>query len=36
MGLIGVRLAPGVRVSLSSRGVRAHVGPRAARVHAST
>lgn len=33
MGLIGVRLAPGVRVSLSSRGVRAHVGPRAARLH---
>lgn len=33
MGLIGVRLAPGVRVSVSSRGVRAHVGPRAARLH---
>lgn len=33
MGLIGVRLAPGVRVTLSSRGVRAHVGPRPARLH---
>ena len=28
-----MRLAPGVRVSVSSRGVRAHVGPRAARLH---
>ena len=33
MKLIGVRLAPGVRVSVSTRGVRAHVGPRAARLH---
>lgn len=33
MRLVGVRLAPGVRVSISSRGVRAHVGPRAARLH---
>lgn len=29
----GVRIAPGVRVSASSRGIRAGVGPRAARVH---
>lgn len=34
MALLGVRLAPGVRVSISARGVRAHVGPRVARVHA--
>lgn len=33
MRIIGVRLAPGVRVSVSTRGVRAHVGPRAARLH---
>ena len=33
MRLIKVRLAPGVRVTVSTRGVRAHVGPRAARVH---
>jgi hypothetical protein len=29
----GLRIAPGVRVSASSRGLRASVGPRAARVH---
>jgi hypothetical protein len=29
----GVRIAPGVRVSASSRGIRAGVGPRGARVH---
>lgn len=28
-----MRLAPGVRVSMSPRGLRAHVGPRGARVH---
>src|SRR5262245_25748550 len=32
MGL-GIRLMPGVRVSVSSRGVRTSLGPRAARVH---
>ena len=30
---IGLRIAPGVRISASSRGIRAGVGPRAARVH---
>ncbi|HEX5493967.1 MAG TPA: DUF4236 domain-containing protein [Mycobacteriales bacterium] len=29
----GVRIAPGVRISASSRGIRAGIGPRAARVH---
>src|SRR5689334_1754194 len=29
----GIRVAPGVRISASSRGVRAGIGPRAARVH---
>ncbi len=34
MGLFGsVKVAPGVRLSLSPRGMRAHVGPRAARMH---
>jgi len=32
-GFFSVRLAPGVRVSASSRGLRAHVGPRGARLH---
>ena len=32
-GFFSVKLAPGVRVSASSRGLRAHVGPRGARVH---
>jgi hypothetical protein len=32
-GLLSFKLAPGVRVSASSRGVRARLGPRAARVH---
>jgi hypothetical protein len=31
-----VRVAPGVRISASSRGVRAGIGPRAARVHVGT
>jgi hypothetical protein len=30
---IGIKIAPGVRISASSRGVRAGIGPRAARVH---
>lgn len=30
---LNVRVAPGVRLSASSRGLRTHVGPRAARVH---
>jgi hypothetical protein len=29
----GIRVAPGVRISASSRGVRAGIGPRAARIH---
>lgn len=29
----GVRIAPGVRISASSRGIRAGIGPRAARIH---
>jgi hypothetical protein len=29
----GIRIAPGVRISASSRGIRAGVGPRAARIH---
>lgn len=34
MGLFSsVRIAPGVRISTSSRGMRAHVGPRLARLH---
>ena len=32
-GLFSMRLAPGVRISATSRGLRAHVGPRTARVH---
>ncbi len=32
-GFFSVRLAPGLRVSASSRGLRAHVGPRSARLH---
>ena len=32
-GFFSVRLAPGVRISASSRGLRAHVGPRGARLH---
>jgi hypothetical protein len=35
MGL-GFRIAPGVRISASSRGIRAGIGPRAARVHVGT
>ena len=31
--LFSVKLAPGVRISASSRGLRTHVGPRGARVH---
>jgi hypothetical protein len=31
-----VKLAPGVRVRVSSRGVRAGIGPRVARVHVGT
>jgi hypothetical protein len=30
---IGIRIAPGVRISASSRGIRAGLGPRAARIH---
>lgn len=33
MGLFSLKLAPGVRLSVSSRGPRAHLGPRMARVH---
>src|SRR4051794_40061444 len=29
----GIRIMPGVRISASSRGIRAGIGPRAARVH---
>ena len=29
----GVRIAPGLRISASSRGIRAGIGPRAARIH---
>ncbi len=32
-GFFSVRVAPGLRVSASSRGLRAHVGPREARLH---
>jgi hypothetical protein len=32
-GFFSVRLAPGVRVSASSRGLRAHLGPRGVRLH---
>ena len=32
-GLFSVRLAPGLRISATSRGLRAHAGPRGARVH---
>lgn len=32
----GIRVMPGVRISASSRGVRAGIGPRAARVHAGS
>jgi hypothetical protein len=32
-GFFSMRVAPGVRLSASSRGLRAHVGPRMARVH---
>lgn len=33
---IGLRIMPGVRISASSRGIRAGVGPRVARVHAGS
>jgi hypothetical protein len=32
-GFLNVRVAPGLRLSASGRGLRAHLGPRAARVH---
>lgn len=32
-GFFSVRVAPGLRLSASTRGVRAHVGPRSARLH---
>ena len=32
-GFLNVRVAPGLRLSTSGRGLRAHVGPRAARLH---
>ena len=32
-GFLSFKIAPGVRVSASSRGLRTHLGPRVARVH---
>jgi hypothetical protein len=33
MGFLSIKIAPGVRLSASSRGLRAGIGPRAARIH---